>query len=620
VRAALRRGSPSAGPQRPLHCYYALLVLVFSGALCAPAAAADRLVKRGGDLQAALDAARPGDTILLEAGATYTGNFRLPVHGGTTPVTVRSAAPDAMLPPAGTRMTPQYEAQLPKLKSPNTRPAIVTAPGAAYWRLMLLEFQSTDRGYYDIIALGDGAQSTIAAVPHHLVLDRLYIHGDPIHGQKRGIGLNSASTEIRNSYIVDIKAVGQDSQAIAGWNGPGPYVIENNYLEAAGEVFLLGGSDPAIPDLVPTDIEFRLNTVTRPVAWRGPIIAAPQNVRATTASGGRLTAGSYTYRVLTQRPVSDTTAFSQAAEVATAVAASGRVTLNWNGAPAGDSWRVYRRGMDGRWASWAVSTPSFIDEGQDGDAGAPHAPTVWQVKNLFELKNGRRVRIERNVFANNWEQAQSGGAILFTPRNQDGRCRWCIVEDVTFEANTIRSVGAAFTVLGRDDEKPSQQLNGIRIRNNLVVDLASVWGGAGYFMVIMGDPRDVIVDHNTIISPDAAGVVAADGPPIRGFVFTNNVARHNRYGILGTGKGVGMEAIKTFFPDAVITRNVFADNSERYAYPPGNDFPSAREFEAQFVDYADGDFSLKPASKWRRAGSDGKDLGAPPPGDDSVSR
>ena len=602
----------------PWHTSLTVLLLV-AGALCTPGWAADRLVRRGGDLQAALDAARPGDTVLLEAGATFTGNYRLPAHGGTTPITVRSAAADSVLPGPGMRMTPEYQAHLPKLKSPNSQPVIATAPGAAYWRLMLLEFQATDRGYYDIISLGDGRQSTIAAVPHHLVLDRLYIHGDAIHGQKRGIALNSASTEILNSHIVEIKAVGKDAQAIGGWNGPGPYLIENNYLEASGEVFMMGGSDPAIPDLVPADIQFRRNVVTRPLDWRGPIVPTPQNVRASAASGGRLSAGSYTYRVIAQRSVSDATAFSQGADVPAAVAASGRVTLNWSAASPGQAWRVYRRGTDGRWTSWPASTPSFVDEGQSGESGAPPTPTVWEVKNLFELKNARRVRIERNVFANNWEQAQSGGAILFTPRNQDGRCRWCIVEDVTFDANTIRSVGAAFTVQGRDDEKPSQQLNRIRITNNLVVDLASKFGGAGYFMVILGDPRDVVVDHNTIISPDAAGVVAVDGPPIQGFVFTNNVARHNRYGILGTGKGVGIEAIKTFFPDGIITRNVFADNVERYAYPAGNEFPSARDFEAQFADYSRGNFALKPTSKWRSAGSDGRDLGAPLT-DESVSR
>ena len=576
-----------------------------------PVAAVDTLVRRGGDLQAALNAARPGDTILLEAGATFVGNFRLPVHEGTAVVTIRSAAPAASLPPAGTRIGPEFQAHLPKLRSPNAKPALSTAPGAAYWRLSLLEFQANDRGFYDIIALGEGTrvQDTAAAVPHHLILDRLLIRGDPLIGQKRGVALNSGETEIRDCHISDIKAVGQDSQAIAAWNGPGPYVIENNYLEAAGEVVIFGGSDPAIAGLIPSDVQLRRNTITRPIAWRDPIVPTPAALRAAKATGGRLPADRYNYRVIAQRPVNDGPASSKAAETSIDVDGGG-VTLAWSAVPDATVYRVYRRGRDGQWTSWSMRTPTFADDGSAGKPESPPSPTVWQVKNLFELKNARRVRVEDNLFAHNWEQAQSGGAIVLTPRNQDGGCRWCVVEDVTLESNVIRGVSGGFTILGRDDEKPSQQLNTIRIRHNLILDLARSWGGSGYFMQIMGDPRDVVVDHNTIISPDGAGVVAADGPPIRGFVFTNNVARHNKYGILGTAKGVGIDAIRTFFPDGVITRNVFADNVERYAYPPGNDFPSSADFEAQFVDYARGNFALKPASKWRRAGSDGQDLGA----------
>lgn len=102
-------------------------------------------------------------------------------------------------------------------------------------------------------------------VPHNLVVDRVYIHGDVTVGQKRGIGLNSASTSIVNSYIAEIKAEGQDSQAICGWNGPGPYLISNNYLEAAGENVMFGGADPAIVDLVPSDITFTRNHLFKPL-------------------------------------------------------------------------------------------------------------------------------------------------------------------------------------------------------------------------------------------------------------------------------------------------------------------------------------------------------------------
>jgi hypothetical protein len=59
--------------------------------------------------------------------------------------------------------------------------------------------------------------------------------------------------------------------------------------------------------------------------------------------------------------------------------------------------------------------------------------TVWTVKNIFELKNARQVRVEHNILENHWKQAQPGWAIVFTPRNSGGGCSWCVVEDVTFQ-------------------------------------------------------------------------------------------------------------------------------------------------------------------------------------------
>lgn len=229
------------------------------------------LVPANGDVQAALNQAVPGDVILLEAGATYVGNFVLPAKTGDGFITIRSSAPDAVLPPAGTRIAPSDAPNLPKLRSPSNVPALATAPGAHHYRLQFLEFLANANGAGNIVALGDGStkQNTLAVVPYELIVDRVYIHGDVVLGQKRGIALNSASTAIINSYISEIKAVGQDSQAIAGWNGPGPYLIDNNFLEGAGENVLFGGADPAIPDLVPSDITFTRNHLYKPWTWRG---------------------------------------------------------------------------------------------------------------------------------------------------------------------------------------------------------------------------------------------------------------------------------------------------------------------------------------------------------------
>ena len=99
-------------------------------------------------------------------------------------------------------------------------------------------------GSGDLIQIGDGssAQNSLALVPHHIVLNHVYVHGDRYVGQKRGIALNAASVTISDSYIAECKGIGQDTQAIGGWNGPGPYTIENNYLEAAGENVMFGGA------------------------------------------------------------------------------------------------------------------------------------------------------------------------------------------------------------------------------------------------------------------------------------------------------------------------------------------------------------------------------------------
>lgn len=230
-----------------------------------------RPVPAGGNLQAAINAAQPGDTITLAPGATYVGNFVLPAKPGAAYITIRTATPDSRLPAEGTRIDPRHAPLLAKLRSPNNMAVLSTAPGAHHYRLLFLEFMANAGGFGTIINLGDGSsrQNSLATVPYEIVVDRVYVHGDPVAGQKRGIALNSASTQIVNSYISDIKAVGQDSQAICGWNGPGPYLIANNYLEGAGENVMFGGADPAIPDLVPSDITFVRNHVAKPWSWRG---------------------------------------------------------------------------------------------------------------------------------------------------------------------------------------------------------------------------------------------------------------------------------------------------------------------------------------------------------------
>jgi hypothetical protein len=452
----------------------ALLLVSFSSARAAP-----RIIHAGDDLQAALNAAQPGDELRLEAGATFRGSFVLPPKQGDGMITLTSDLPGASLLPDGRRISPADAARFAKIASPGHDAALRTAPRAAHWRIGYIEFQANTGSGGDIIELGDGsaAQDTLAQVPHDFLLDHLYVHGDPATGQKRGIALNAAAVTIRDCYVSDIKSVGEDAQAIAGWNGPGPFTIENNYLEAGAEVFLLGGADPAIPDLVPTDVEIRFNEMTRPMAWKG---------------------------------------------------------------------------------------------------------SRWQIKNIFELKNARRVTVEYNVFENNWVAAQPGYAILFTPRNQDGKCPWCVVESVTFAHNVVRNSAAGMNITGYDSPNPSAQTNNIRIEDNLFSGITTRLGGNGWPVLIGDAPRDVTFDRNTFDFDGttllyAYGGSRTEGRPIPGFRFTNNAGRHGQYGINGADASPGKLTTERYFPDATMSGNMLKDdldvNAKRVAGAPGADVP-----------------------------------------------
>lgn len=188
-----------------------------------PSSSVTTHVPAGGDLQGALNRAQGGETITLDPGATYVGPVTLPAKPGSGWIIIRTAAPDNSLPPPGTRITPAYASVLPKVVTPSPGPAVETEAGAHHYRLTGLEITVTAAvtQNYGLVALGDGsaAQNALSQVPDHLVVDRVYVHGQPTANVRRGIALNSRSTAVIDSYISEIHEIAADSQAIGGWNG-----------------------------------------------------------------------------------------------------------------------------------------------------------------------------------------------------------------------------------------------------------------------------------------------------------------------------------------------------------------------------------------------------------------
>jgi len=235
--------------------------------MAARAGAAIVNVPAGGDLQGALNAAQAGDTINLAAGATYTGNFHLAPNAGPAWITVQSSAIGS-LPGPGSRVSPDQAAAMPKIVTPNSASALQITAGANYYHFIGIEFFAAPGIYIqDVIQVGNGTESSVDQLPHDIDFDRDYIHSDFPSGGKRGIALNGGSTTIQNCYISGLWSTWQDTQALAGWNGPGPYTITNNYLEAGTEIVAFGGAVPNIGGVVPSNILIKNNLFYKPLSW-----------------------------------------------------------------------------------------------------------------------------------------------------------------------------------------------------------------------------------------------------------------------------------------------------------------------------------------------------------------
>jgi len=230
-------------------------------------------VQPGSSLQAAVDAAKPGDTLVLVAGASYMGPLTLPNKGTSTEyITIQTSNLQAF--PENLRIKPALNAaSMPKILSPNAQSAVQTAPGAHHYRFIGVEFSPAPNAnyVYNVIHLGSDDYKSMAQLPHHLTFDRCYVRSTGLGKARRGFALNCGETSITNSYIEGFAGEGDETQGIAGWNGSGPFKIINNHVEGGGQNIFFGGADPSIPGLVPADVEIRNNYIYKPPQWKGKV-------------------------------------------------------------------------------------------------------------------------------------------------------------------------------------------------------------------------------------------------------------------------------------------------------------------------------------------------------------
>ncbi len=264
-------------------------VYVQSALADTPAPGKSILVKDSAELKSALAKVSCGDTIRLQAGAEFAGNFKLPAKPCDDAhwIVLRTSAADSSLPPEGTRLTPCYAgvASLPgrpryDCSSPSNAMAKIiyenkgSGPlgfegGANHYRLIGLEITRGVPGAttYNLVTLPNDKATD------HIIFDRVWIHGTAQDETVRGILLGgSRHVAVVDSYFNDFHCVAlgscTDSQAVAGGMGDlemGPYKFVNNFMEAAAETIIFGGGAATT---TPSDIEVRRNHMYKPPIWR----------------------------------------------------------------------------------------------------------------------------------------------------------------------------------------------------------------------------------------------------------------------------------------------------------------------------------------------------------------
>lgn len=408
-------------------------------------------VRGNAEFAAAVDAAAPGTTILLDSGAKFAG---LVIPDGKSGLTIR--------PTGDTVVIESVAAGQPALAI-GLRTADITLQG--------LTLQGTNPGTTQILyvlcrigydAAGRREANTVDELPQRIELDGCQFLGTPGGNTRIGLLGNARHLTVTNCRFREIHEVGADSQGILITNSPGPFLIAGCDIEAAGENIMLGGSIATIPGLQIADLTCRNNRLAKPLAWKG-------------------------------------------------------------------------------------------------------TQPAWTIKNLLELKGCVRAVITGNRLENCWEQAQNGTAILLTPRDRSR------VGDVLLAGNTITNVGAGIAISAADDLAVVDKVTGpVVLRDNLWLGVGDQPGAGRVFNISSPDGRptaSITIERDRWFhGANGASVCFFEGkaPTVSVLTMRDCTGTAGRYGILGTGTGIGTASLTTWTGKSDLAGVVLINGSGQY--------------------------------------------------------
>lgn len=329
----------------------------------------------------------------------------------------------------------------------------------------------TGTNLFGMFYFGLNAFANDSEQPHHIGMDRCYMHGNAGLNCQRALILHSNDSYVVDSYIAEIhRNDNGDTNAITCFNGGKRILLRNTYFEGAGEIVLCGGSDPYNATLCPEDWTVQKCHFRKPLQWYS-----------------------------------------------------------------------------------------------DG----------WQSKNIFEMKNMRRILAEFNFFENSYHGAQNGLGFNVASINQDGGAPYCGVMDVTYRYNIMRNVNTFLATQGRNSIGAAIGTRRITLHDNLGLGIytAPYNLGAGTAIVWASGTLDYYIVHNLLMGShnflidfqEGRGNADTFAEDNRRSHFDNNIGNGGH--IAGQAQGYGAGPLSARLPNCTFDKNVLIGLDPADGYP-----------------------------------------------------
>lgn len=620
------------------------------------AGAATIAVPTGGDLQAALNAPNCGDEVILQAGASFAGNFILRYKGTCTGsdadyITIRTSDLTG-IPPAGSRINNQFGLSMAKLVANTSSPALEAEANAHHYRLIGIELTNIGGTTFtpDLVLLGarsSGGPIPFANHPHHITFDRCWIHeatndsltpDSTITTADRGMNINATDILITDCRIagfrtflsgnnVDVEA----SNAILFPNSARRVTVSNSYLEAWFVPVFFGGSSGESPN-VATLSEVSFNSGTHQGSARFSTVQnlAVGDLVAFKTTGGRTPATNSSH---SNEPVvfqvgkvtniaGNLVSFSSWGSFDGNVA-GGNPLLQAPDSPGQAQWNGYLNqditisrntimiNFNSTEQVWVQKGGSPTTQPRSTQTSTGSGP-----KGFMEFKMAKNVTVDGNIF-DGWMCS-----ITLSSRNQgnslsNGGFPWSGLFNINITNNWFKRVinwdriysSPIGGPLLQDNEYTSVRSGPVLIQNNLIEM------GVEEILSSFASADNVSVIHNTYpgnpTTLNGKSLVFAHSAPSNNLVLRDNIISHNEYGMNCQIAGGGC------YPGLAMNGNVIIDNrSDARKSGDGpldsqlpNNFIALAQANVGWINPAAGNYRLATGSPYKGRASGGTDPG-----------